>query len=83
MIRLSVRNVRLKWPEAERKLASGEIAIARDAKPVARLLPYGTEHRRNPARFDPATHVRWLRGFWRRERAGIPTETLLDQDRSD
>jgi len=38
---MSVRDVRLKWPEAERKLATvGEIVVTRDSKPVARILPY-------------------------------------------
>ena len=35
-----MRDVRQRWPEAERSLAEeGEIVITRDGKPVARLLP--------------------------------------------
>lgn len=37
---ITVRDVRQRWPEAERSLAEeGEIVITRDGKPVARLLP--------------------------------------------
>jgi antitoxin (DNA-binding transcriptional repressor) of toxin-antitoxin stability system len=81
---MSVREVRLKWPEAERKLAAaGEIVITRDSKPVARLLPYGPERRSNRPRFDPTTHLRWLRQFWKGKSVGIATGTLLARDRSD
>jgi hypothetical protein len=38
---MTVRDVRLKWPEAERILAhDGEIVVTRDSKPVPRILPY-------------------------------------------
>jgi antitoxin (DNA-binding transcriptional repressor) of toxin-antitoxin stability system len=84
MMRMSVRDVRLKWPDAERKLAAtGEIVITRDSKPVARLLPYGPERRRNRVRFDPTTHLRWLRKFWKGRPIGISTAALLERDRSD
>ena len=42
---MSVRDIRLKWPEAERKLATvGEIVVTRDSKPVARILPLDRLH---------------------------------------
>jgi len=82
MTRMSVRELRLQWPEAERKLAAaGEIVITRDSKPVARLLPYGPGRRNNRARFDPATHLRWLRGFWKGRSIGVSTGALLERDR--
>ena len=38
---MTVRDIRLKWPEAERALArEREIVVTRDGKPVARILPY-------------------------------------------
>jgi antitoxin (DNA-binding transcriptional repressor) of toxin-antitoxin stability system len=54
---MSVRDIRLKWPEAERKLATvGEIVVTRDSKPVARILPYEQRRRRAREHFDPAEH---------------------------
>ncbi|MEA2626431.1 MAG: hypothetical protein QOD06_2476 [Candidatus Binatota bacterium] len=84
MTRMSVRDVRLKWPEAERKLAAtGEIVITRDSKPVARLLPYTPEPRTPRTRFDPAAHLRWLQKVWRGKSLGVSTGALLDRDRTD
>jgi antitoxin (DNA-binding transcriptional repressor) of toxin-antitoxin stability system len=58
---MTVRDVRLKWPDAERALARvGKIVVTRDSKPVARLLPYETPGRPKRARFDGAEHLRWL-----------------------
>jgi antitoxin (DNA-binding transcriptional repressor) of toxin-antitoxin stability system len=37
---MTVRDIRLKWPEAERRLLAGrEIVVTRHAKPIARTLP--------------------------------------------
>ena len=84
MTRMSVRDVRLKWPEAERKLATvGEIVVTRDAKPVARILPYEPRRRRTRARFDPAEHARWLRTFWKRQPHQGSTDELLRRERGD
>jgi antitoxin (DNA-binding transcriptional repressor) of toxin-antitoxin stability system len=84
MMHMSVRDVRLKWPEAERKLAAtGEIVITRDSRPVARLLPYGPERRGNRERFDPTTHLRRLRQFWKGRSVDVSTGALLKRDRSD
>ena len=57
---MTVRDVRQKWPEAERSLVSeGEIVITRDGKPVARLLPVEEEPPRKP--FDADEHRRWMK----------------------
>ena len=51
---MRVRDIRLKWPEAERALArEREIIVTRDSKPVARILPYEAPERarREWARF--------------------------------
>ena len=79
---MSVRDLRLKWPEAERALARvGEIVVTRDSKPVARILPYVPAPRRRRARFDPVEHTRWLTTFWRKRVPGPSTDELLRRDR--
>jgi hypothetical protein len=81
---MSVRDIRLKWPEAEKKLASvGEIIVTRDSVPVARLLPFTPGRSARRARFDPAVQKRWLRVFWKNQRVRIPTGELLRRDRSE
>ena len=84
MSRMTVREVRLKWPEAERRLeATGEIIITRDSKPVARLLPYAAPTVRRRKRFDPEAHMRWLRKEWKGRMLRVSTDEFLDRDRSD
>jgi antitoxin (DNA-binding transcriptional repressor) of toxin-antitoxin stability system len=79
---MTVRDVRLKWPEAERALARvGEIVVTRDSKPVARILPYDQRPRTRQARFDPVDHTRWLERFWRKRQPGPSTDELLRRDR--
>jgi len=79
---MTVRDIRLKWPEAERALArTGEIIVTRDSKPIARIVPYETRARRAGARFDPAEHKRWLQRFWRNRDPGPSTDELLRRDR--
>ena len=79
---MTVRDIRLKWPEAERALARvGEIVVTRDSKPVARIVPYEAPARRRAVRFDPAEQQRWLRRFWRHRRPGPSTDELLRRDR--
>jgi antitoxin (DNA-binding transcriptional repressor) of toxin-antitoxin stability system len=79
---MTVRDIRLKWPEAERALARvGEIVVTRDSKPVARILPYEGRSRDRRARFDPAAHERWLERFWRTRSPGPSTDELLRDDR--
>jgi antitoxin (DNA-binding transcriptional repressor) of toxin-antitoxin stability system len=58
---ISVRDLRQKWPEAERALkVESEIVITRDGKPVARLTLY-EERPKKRRRFDPAKHGQWQR----------------------
>ncbi len=84
MTRMSVRDIRLKWPEAERKLASvGEIVVTRDSKPVARILPYEPRERVARERFDPAEHTRWLERFWKRQPPQASTDELLKRERDE
>jgi antitoxin (DNA-binding transcriptional repressor) of toxin-antitoxin stability system len=84
MTRMSVRDIRLKWPEAERRLATvGEIVATRDSKPVARILPYVQRRRPKRARFVPAEHARWLRNFWKLQPRQASTDELLKRERAD
>lgn len=84
MVRMSVRDIRLRWPEAEKKLASaGEIIVTRDAVPVARIVPVRPRAAPRRTRFDPAAQERWLRAFWKGQRVSVSTGDLLHRDRSE
>ncbi len=84
MIQMSIRDIRLKWPEAEKKLAKvGEIVVTRDRVPVARLVPYRATAKPRRVRFDPAAQQRWLRQFWKGQPSSVCTDKLLQQDRSE
>ena len=84
MVRMSVRDIRLRWPEAERRLAAaGEIIVTRDSVPVARIVPFKPAAASRRARFDPAAQARWLRTFWRGGRSQVGTDELLQRDRSE
>jgi len=84
MTSMTVRDVRLHWPKAEKALAEGEeILITRDSKPVARLLPLVPGVRQKQARFDPADHLRKLRRLWKKLPAQPPTGALLARDRDE
>jgi antitoxin (DNA-binding transcriptional repressor) of toxin-antitoxin stability system len=81
---MTVREIRLKWPEAERKLATaGEIIVTRDSVPVARIVPYESRSARPRGRFDPAAHSRWLRTFWKGKQPAPSTDEMLRRDRSE
>ena len=84
MNRISVRDIRLKWPQVERQLAHAtELVVTRDAVPVARLLPYRPAAAARRARFDAASHRRWLRRFWQGQTARVSTDALLQHDRAE
>src|SRR3989442_14490243 len=84
MVRMSVRDIGLRWPDAEKALArAGEIVVTRDSKPVARILPYGGKRRGRRRRFDPAKHARWLRRFWKGQRCTGSTDECLKRDRAE
>lgn len=84
MTRMTVRDVRLHWPKAEKALADGEeILVTRDSKPVARILPFVAPKKRARKRFDPVAHERWLRRFWKGRSIGPSTDEWLARDRAD
>lgn len=79
---ITVRDVRQRWPEAERSLAEeGEIVITRDGKPVARLLPVEPLEDNRP-RFDPVANRKRREKLWGK---GVVIDSLsgLLEDRED
>ncbi len=58
---VTVRDLRQRWPEAEKALQiEPEILITRDSKPVAKLVRY-VEPDKPRKRFDPVAHGKWQR----------------------
>jgi antitoxin (DNA-binding transcriptional repressor) of toxin-antitoxin stability system len=81
---MSVRDIRQRWPEAERALRhEGEILVTRDARPVARLLPLADLPMRALRRLDLSELRRWRQRFWRHQPPQPPTGEWLDRDRAD
>ena len=84
MKKMTVRDIRLRWPEAEKALAAeGEIVVTRDSKPVARILAYVPPAGKARKRFDPKEHMRWLRRISQGEPALPSTDELLREDRGE
>ncbi len=81
---MSVRDIRQRWPVAERALRTeGEVIVTRDAQPVARLLPVAGRPPAARKRFDPEELRRWQERFWRTQPPQPPTGAWLDRDRAD
>ena len=81
---MTVRDIRHRWPEAEKALAQeGEIVVTRDAKPVAKIIPYTAPAKKKRARFDPEGHMRWLREISKGEKPQPSTDEWLRQDREN
>lgn len=79
---MSVRDVRLNWPVAEKALGRVlEVVVTRNSKPVARILPYEAPPATRRKRFDAAAHLRWLEEFWRERDPGPSSDELLRRDR--
>lgn len=79
---ITVRDVRQRWPEAERSLAiEGEITITRDGKPVARLLPVEPVEDNRPS-FDPVANRKRREKLWGKG-AVIDSLSGLLEDRED
>lgn len=57
MTTLTIRDLRQRWPEAEKALETeDEIIITRDGRPVAKLTRYVEPIRKRP-RFNPEKHL--------------------------
>jgi antitoxin (DNA-binding transcriptional repressor) of toxin-antitoxin stability system len=81
---MTVRDVRQRWPEAERALAEhGEIIVTRDSRPVARIVPIEPgDHGVRPA-LDVVALRRWRSRFWRGQPPQPSTDETLAADRAD
>ncbi len=56
---ITIRDLRQRWPEAEKSLeVEDEIIITRDSKPVAKLVRIVPEQKKRP-RWDPEEHRKW------------------------
>lgn len=83
-MKMSVRDIRQKWPEAERALAlEGEIIVTRDSKPVAKIIPFTNDGGLKRPRFDPVTHGRWLLKFWKNKPVQPSLDEELTRDRAE
>ena len=81
---MTIREVRLQWPHAEKALAGGEeIIVTRDGQPVARLLPYVHPRKASRKSFDPEDHLRQMRRFWKDLPEQPSTDALLARDRDE
>ena len=80
---LTVRDLRLHWPEAERRLRrEGELLVTRDGEPVAKLVAYKVEKvvRR---KWSAQKHLQWLSRTWKSKPEGPSTDELLARDRNE
>jgi antitoxin (DNA-binding transcriptional repressor) of toxin-antitoxin stability system len=80
---MTVRDVRQKWPEAEKALErEPEIVVTRDGKPVARLLPFrSSEAPKQPVDWDALN--RWRARFWRGQSPQPSSDLEIARDRAD
>jgi antitoxin (DNA-binding transcriptional repressor) of toxin-antitoxin stability system len=80
---LSVRDLRLHWPAAERRLKrEGELVVTRDGEPVAKLIAYRPEKVARP-KWSAERHLTWLSRAWKSDDKGPSTDELLKQDRDE
>lgn len=58
---ITIRDLRQRWPEAEKSLQlENEIVITRDGQPVAKLVRVSAAARKRP-RWNMEQHARWQR----------------------
>jgi antitoxin (DNA-binding transcriptional repressor) of toxin-antitoxin stability system len=79
---MTIRDLRLRWPAAEKSLqVEDEIVITRDGTPVAKLVRFVAAQRRRK-RWNPEAHLRWLKRVWGHKR--MPSsDVALARDRAD
>jgi len=83
MKRISVRDLRQRWPEAERALnIESELVITRDGKPVARLTRYENRSKKR-RRFDPIKHGQWQNRMATGKTVSWVDEFLISERSSD
>jgi antitoxin (DNA-binding transcriptional repressor) of toxin-antitoxin stability system len=80
---LTVRDLRLHWPEAERRLKrEGELVVTRDGQPVAKLIAYRAAKVARP-KWSARQHLAWLSRTSKSDHEGTSTDELLKQDRDE
>jgi antitoxin (DNA-binding transcriptional repressor) of toxin-antitoxin stability system len=70
---MTVRDIRQRWPEAEKALnEEGEIIITRDSVPIARIVPYVAPAAKTGKvkKFSAAAHMRWLKEISKDDKPG-------------
>ena len=61
---ITIRDLRQRWPEAEKALQTeNELIVTRDGRPVANLIRF-MEQKRRRKRWDPEEHMKWLKKVW-------------------
>jgi antitoxin (DNA-binding transcriptional repressor) of toxin-antitoxin stability system len=79
---MSIRDLRQRWPEAEKALQTEEeIIITRDSRPVAKLVRV-VEKKPRRKRWDPEKHKLWLKKMWGGNQVALVDKYLL-ADRED
>jgi antitoxin (DNA-binding transcriptional repressor) of toxin-antitoxin stability system len=80
---MSVRDIRQRWPAAEKALATEkEIIITRDGTPVARLSRVPAKEKKRK-RFDPEEHRRWRESVFGEGVMLNLVEEFYDKDRGE
>jgi antitoxin (DNA-binding transcriptional repressor) of toxin-antitoxin stability system len=79
---ITIRDLRQRWPEAEKALQTeDELIITRDGKPVAKLVRFvGPRPRRK--RWSAQAHLRWLKKIWG-NRVFNSVDAAMARDRAD
>lgn len=82
MKKITIRDLRQRWPEAEAALkVEGEILITRDSIPVAKLVRVIEEEIKRP-RWNPEEHKKWLKELWGNKQVAL-VDKYLQTDRQD
>jgi antitoxin (DNA-binding transcriptional repressor) of toxin-antitoxin stability system len=80
---ITIRDLRQRWPAAERRLETEhELIITRDGQPIARLVRLtGNPNKRR--RFDPQEHGAWQRQVFGRATTIRWVQAALESGRRD
>lgn len=79
---ITIRDLRQRWPEAEKSLQmENEIIITRDGQPVAKLVRVVSEKPKRK-RWNPEEHKKWLKKVWGKQQVSL-VDKYLQADRED
>ena len=80
---ITIRDLRQRWPEAEKALSvESELIVTRDGKPVAKLVSYANETKPRK-RFNPVEHLKWQRSVFGKEKKSNWIKETLMKERED